>query len=245
MNRLFNLDMDTANVSGVIFSPQSHATPKSYLDHIHSTLKGSAIYAPLCKAVSGLPQTWLELATQHPKIASLEHGLTYASYFPTWLETGETSELEGNMSGIVTLPLLTIIHTVQYVQYLQQTGITHAEFLLGLRPGGAQGFCAGLMTAMIVAVSKDETELIENAAKAVRISFGIGAFGEVGSDSTSLSSTTMVVRLRSGSEVEEITREFPEVRAILLSLGLPQKASVCILKMPNSPTFLPYPTPRR
>lgn len=214
MNRLSNLDMDTANVSGVIFSPQSHATPKSYLDRLHSILKGSAIYVPLCKAVSRLPDTWRELANRHPKIALLEHGLTYARYFPTWLETGETSGLEGNMSGIVTLPLLTIIHTVQYVQYLQQTGITHAEFLLSLPSGGVQGFCAGLMAAMIVAASKDETELIENAAKAVRISLGIGAFGEVDSDPTSLSSTTMVVRLRSGSEVEEITREFPEVRAI-------------------------------
>ncbi|PTB42568.1 hypothetical protein M441DRAFT_136945 [Trichoderma asperellum CBS 433.97] len=202
--------MDTANVSGVIFSPQSHATPKSYLDRIHSILKGSAVYVPLCKAVSRLPDTWQELANQHPKIAPLEHGLAYARYFPTWLETGETSGLEGNMSGIVTLPLLTIIHTVQYVQYLQQTGITHAEFLLSLRSGGVQGFCAGLMAAMIVAASKNETELIENAAKAVRISFGIGAFGEVGSDPTSLGSTTMVVRLRSGSEVEEITHEFPE-----------------------------------
>ncbi|KAM0523026.1 hypothetical protein ACHAPE_001517 [Trichoderma viride] len=114
------------------------------------------------------------------------------------------------MSGIVTLPLLTIIHTVQYVQYLQQTGIAHADFLRSLRSGGAQGFCAGLMAAMIVAVSKDETELIANAAKAVRIAFVIGAFGEIGCDSTSLNSTTMVVRLKSGSEVEDITREFPE-----------------------------------
>lgn len=210
--------MDATNISGVVFSPQSHATPRSYLDQIHSHLKLSDIYAPLCKAVSNLPQTWQELASQHPKIASLEHGLTYARYFPTWLETGETSGLEGNMSGIVTLPLLTIIHTVQYVQYLQQTGIAHADFLLSLRPGGAQGFCAGLMAAMIVAVSKDETELIENAAKAVRISFAIGAFGEVGCDSTSLSSTTMVVRLKSGSEVGDITREFPEVRIIPLNL---------------------------
>lgn len=206
--------MDTAYASGVIFSPQSHAPPKLYLDQIRSNLKGSTIYVPLCKAISRFPELWQRLAGQHPKIASLEHGFTYASYFPTWLETGETSGLEGSMSGIVTLPLLTIIHTVQYVQYLQQTGVTHAEFLLYLRPGGVQGFCAGLMAAMIVAASKDETELIENVAKAVQISFGIGAFGEVDSDPTSLSSTTMVVRLRSGSEAEEITREFPEVRTI-------------------------------
>jgi hypothetical protein len=207
--------MDAANVSGVIFSPQSHATPKSYLNQIHSILKKSDIYVPLCKAVSSLPQIWRELASQNPKIASLEHGLTYAECFPTWLGTGETSGLEGNMSGIVTLPLLTIIHTVQYVQYLQQTGVAHADFLRCLRSGGAQGFCAGLMAAMVVAVSKDETELIANAAKAVRISFAIGAFGEIGCDSTPLNSTTIVVRLKSGSEVEEITREFPEVRIML------------------------------
>lgn len=218
MNRLYDLDMDATNISGVVFSPQSHAIPKSYLDQSRSTLKGSDIYVPLCKAVSSLPETWQELASQHPEIASLEHGLTYARYFPTWLETGETSGLEGNMSGIVTLPLLTIIHTVQYVQYLQQTGIAHADFLPSLRAGGAQGFCAGLMAAMIVAVSKDETELIANAAKAIRISFVIGAFGEIGCDPALLDSTTMVVRLKSGSEVEDITRKFPEVRITPLNL---------------------------
>lgn len=212
ISKLDILDMDTANVSGVVFSPQSRAPSKSILDHIRTVLKESTIYVPLCKAVSKLPETWQELANQHPTIASLEHGLANARYFPTWIETGETSGLESNMSGIVTLPLLTIIHTVQYVHYLRQTDITHAEFIHSLRSGGVQGFCAGLMTAMVVAASKDETELIENAAKAVRISFGIGAFGELGSDPSSSSSTTMVVRLRSGSEGAEITREFPEVR---------------------------------
>ncbi|KAL7952523.1 putative polyketide synthase [Trichoderma compactum] len=63
---------------------------------------------------------------------------------------------------------------------------------------------------MVVASSKDETELVENAAKAIRISLAIGAFGEIGSESTALTSTTMVVRLRTGSEVEHIISEFPE-----------------------------------
>ncbi|KAL7941142.1 putative polyketide synthase [Trichoderma barbatum] len=202
--------MASSSVSGVVFSPQTRAPQRSYLDYIRTALKGSAVYIPLYEAVSALSATWHDLANQQPKIDSLEHGLTNARHLSTWIETGETSGLENSMSGIVTLPLLTVIHTVQYIQYLRLAGITHSEFLKTLCTSGVQGFCAGLMTAMVVASSKDETELINNAAKAVRISLGIGAFGEIGSDATMSTSTTMVVRLRSGSEGEQIVREFPE-----------------------------------
>ncbi|KAL7916732.1 putative polyketide synthase [Trichoderma velutinum] len=202
--------MDATNVAGVVFSPQSRAPQKSYLDYIRTTLRGSAIYIPLCEAVSALPATWHDLASQQPKIDSLKHGLVNARHFSTWIESGETSGLESSMSGIVTLPLLTIIHTVQYLQYLRLSGMTHSEFLQSLHESGVQGFCAGLMMAMVVASSKDETDLVENAAKAIRISLLIGAFGEVGSESTTSTSTTMVVRLRTGSEAEHIIREFPE-----------------------------------
>lgn len=65
--------------------------------------------------------------------------------------------------------------------------------------------------AIVVAASKDETQLVENSAKAVRIAFAIGSYGEIGCDANSIISTTMVVRLKRGSEREQIIREFPEV----------------------------------
>lgn len=210
--RLLSIGMNMANISGVIFSPQSRAPQKSYLDYIRAALNESSNLLPLRDSLLRLPEIWQDFAKGQPTVAALEHGLSYARSFSLWIETGDTSELESNMSGIVTLPLLTTIHVVQYVQYLQHAGITHSEFINTLHPCGVQGFCAGLMAAMVIAVSKDETDLIENAAKAIRISLGIGAFGEIGSDSVSLGSTTMVVRLRSGAEATQITREFPEVR---------------------------------
>ncbi|PTB70133.1 polyketide synthase [Trichoderma citrinoviride] len=199
-----------ASVSGVVFSPQSRAPSKLYLDYIREILTGSAIYSPLCEAISGLSATWLAIANYQPRISSLEQGLALARYFPRWIATGESSGLESSMSGVVTLPLLTIIHAVQYVEYLREARITHSELLQDLRAGGAQGFCAGLIMAIVLATSKDESQLINNAAKAVRIAFAIGAYGEIGCDAKSTTSTTMVVRLRLGSEREQINREFPE-----------------------------------
>ncbi|OTA01506.1 PKS protein [Trichoderma parareesei] len=206
-----------ANVSGIVFSPQSHAPSKAYLEYIHNSLTRSSIYSPICEAISNLSATWLAIANSQPKIASLEQGLNYAKDFSTWIETGNSSRLETSMSGIVTLPLLVIIHTIQYLEYLRQNHITHSELLPHLRAGGIQGFCAGLMIAIVVAASKDETQLIENSAKAVRIAFAIGSYGEIGCDANSIISTTMVVRLKLGSEREQIIREFPESRISAVS----------------------------
>ncbi|KAF7554686.1 hypothetical protein G7Z17_g2695 [Cylindrodendrum hubeiense] len=102
---------------------------------------------------------------------------------------------------------------VQYIDYLQQTGCTHSDFLDSLKEGGVQGYCIGLLSAILVATSADEYELLAHAAAGIRISLAIGAYGDLAEATSGTEWTTLAIRLRLGDEEEEenILRRFPGV----------------------------------
>lgn len=199
-----------SNLSAVVFSPQNVAPKREHLELIRASINRHDTLSPLRDALLNLPKTWETFENIRPEIATLNRGKTYTSLFSKWIKSGETSELEQMRSGIVTLPLLTVLHIVQYYEYLQASGIRHAELLRKIE-GGVQGYCIGLMAALVVATSENETDLINNAVAATRITLGIAAFGEIGCDSSNPCSTTMAVRLRKGTEADEITKAFPQV----------------------------------
>jgi hypothetical protein len=129
-----------------------------------------------------------------------------------WAKTGESTAVANAMSGISSLPLLLIIQIGQYLEYLELKGIRHHEFVAQLRDGGGvQGYCGGLLSVMPIACSRDETELVKNAAVAMHVALGIGAYGELGDDDDINGATTIVVRLRQVSQGEDIVSMFPGV----------------------------------
>ncbi|QKX53212.1 uncharacterized protein TRUGW13939_00288 [Talaromyces rugulosus] len=198
-----------SDISAVVFSPQNVAPTREHLDLIRASLNRHDTLSPLRDALLNLPKTWELFANIRLEIATLQQGKLYTNMFSKWIQSGETSELEQTRSGIVTLPLLTVLHIVQYYEYLQASGTRHAELLRTIK-GGVQGYCIGLMAALVVATSENENDLINNATAAVRITLGIAAFGEIGCDPSNQCSTTMAIRLRKGTEGDETIRAFPQ-----------------------------------
>ncbi|PYH92918.1 polyketide synthase [Aspergillus ellipticus CBS 707.79] len=195
--------------SVAIFSAQSSPPTKKYLAHIRSRLCGTdETLWPIRDAILSLKDTWRILAARQDTLAALEHGNTAVECFSTWLTTGESSILETSMAGMVTLPLLTVILVVQYVEYLRYNGISHRDFLDSIAEGGAQGCCIGLLVAVAVAAARNESELAKNAAAAIRIALGIGACGDVGEDLSTGGATTMTIRVREG-DMEKLLARFP------------------------------------
>ena len=120
------------------------------------------------------------------------------------------------MSGILSLPLLVIIQIGQYFQYLEVLGIKHAEFIAQLRKGGGlQGYCGGMAPAIAIACSKDEAEVVKNAAIVMRIALAIGAYGELGDDAATPGATTIVVRTKRVGQADELVSKFPGVGALI------------------------------
>ncbi|KAF7889246.1 hypothetical protein EAF00_009546 [Botryotinia globosa] len=196
--------------SVAIFCPQSKAPQKIYLDRLHSFLCRNQFLKPFVQDIQDLPQTWQIFANHREDIAALEQGPRYMKNLSDWITTGESEHIANAMSGILSLPLLVIIQIGQYFQFLGLNGMRHSEFLTQLRNGGGiQGYCGGLLPAMAIACSKDETELARYASVAMRIALGIGAYGELGDDENIPGPTTIVVRLKHIGQGEEIVSKFP------------------------------------
>ncbi|KAK0647379.1 Methylphloroacetophenone synthase [Lasiodiplodia hormozganensis] len=195
--------------SAAIFCPQSKAPEKSYLDQLQKFLVEHEQLRRLAGDVKRLQETWDIIAARREDIAALKQGPRYMRALHDWVEEGASAPVANAMSGILSLPLLVVIQTCQYFQYLQLAGLTHAEFLDGLKTGGAQGYCGGLLPAMAIACAKDEDEVVTMAAVAMRIALAVGAYGELGDDENLPGPTTIVVRLRQEGQGEDIVRKFP------------------------------------
>ena len=198
--------------SMAVFSPQSKAPKETYLDELRSYLCGKAELRPLLHAIEDLPNTWSYFADNNSDIAALKQGLRYTRALSEWVKNGKSSNIANAMSGILSLPLLTIIQVVQYFQFLEVKRLRHSEFMERLHGrAGVQGYCGGLMPAIAIACSADEAEVAANAAKAMNIALGVGAYGELGDDENIDGPTTIVVRLKYEGQGEEIIADFPDV----------------------------------
>ncbi|KAI9152369.1 polyketide synthase [Paramyrothecium foliicola] len=201
---------DITRPSALVFSPQTSAPKRLYLAQVRSRLLRNPSLKLLKDAITQLPETWTALVASQSDLALLEDAHRVTQSFSSWIKNGESKILESNKSGIATLPLLTIIHIVQYFEYLQYMSYGHRELIESL-PGGIQGHCIGLLSAMLVASSSSEEELIERAVAGIRLALAIGAFGDLAESYSDQSSTTVVLRLKGVDEGEKIVKSFPGV----------------------------------
>ncbi|KAI9688872.1 MAG: Type I Iterative PKS [Bathelium mastoideum] len=106
-----------------------------------------------------------------------------------------------------------------YLQYLHDhaiEGLTHENLLRNLKYGGAQGLCAGILSALVCASSKDEAAVGKNAAIALRLALALGAYVDVdglfGQNSTKYS--CLVLRWKSDREkqsCDEVLETYQQV----------------------------------
>ncbi|KAI9667742.1 MAG: Type I Iterative PKS [Bathelium mastoideum] len=199
-------------VSAAFFCPQARAPDEAYLTGLHTFLSQHIHGQILLKEITALKtdDIWTIFAQARSNVAALSQGPEYVDMLHDWAAEGICAPLAAARSGIVALPLLLILQVAQYLQYLDYHGLSHREFLAGVREaGGLQGYCGGLPSAMAIACAKDESDVIKHAATAVRVLLGIGAYGEAADDSGTKDSTTLALRLKYEGQGDDLTRPFP------------------------------------
>ena len=201
--------------SAAIFCPQNKPPKVAYLSKLRRYLGSNSILEPFVQAILELSETWELYARTNAGIAAMQQGPRYIKHLRDWIIDDNATPLTEIISGIITLPLLTIIQIVQYFQYLDFREISHAQFLEEIQVGGAQGYCGGLLPVMAIAASRDEKELVKYAAISLRIALGIGAYGELGDDENVPGPTTVVVRLKYTGQADEIVSKFSGVSFLL------------------------------
>lgn len=196
-----------------VFGPQSKSPGETYLCEVRSFLVGKKYIASLIEQILSLQDVWAILANERDDIAKLSQGPRYLRNLAEWISTGNSSKVSNCMSSIISLPLLTIIQICQYLQYLDLSGKCHSQFLQEVQAGGGiQGYCGGFLPAIAIACSKDEAEVVENTAIAMRVALAIGAYAELGDDESIPGATTIVCRLKKVGQGEELVARFPGVR---------------------------------
>ena len=167
---------------------------------------------PLADEANSLVEVWPIFAKENRQVAALEQGPRYLRLLKSWISGGTSEPISAATSSIINLPVLILIQVVQYFQFLELQGIGHAEFVRQVRgAGGIQGNCGGLFVASAVACAKDEEEVISNAAVLMRCVVGIGAYGEIGDDSTTPGTSSIIVRLKREGQAEKLVAQFPGV----------------------------------
>ncbi|KJZ75225.1 hypothetical protein HIM_05419 [Hirsutella minnesotensis 3608] len=204
--------VDSRSPSAAFFCPQSKAPDAEYLAGLHASLKSTQPGRRLLEHVAALEADgiWNVFAEARADVRALSQGPQYVDMLRDWAVHGTGGPLAAARSGIVALPLLVILQIGQYLRYLQAHGMSHEVFLESVRnAGGLQGYCGGLPSAIAISCGTNETEVVDNAAAAMRILLGIGAYGEAADESNGAGSTTLALRLKYEGQGDDLTSHFP------------------------------------
>lgn len=200
-------------VSLAVFGPQSRAPTPAYLDSVRTFMTNHCVLGCVVREISTLRQVLSLLADKIPGISNLDQAPRYADFLIRWLADGPSEAAASASSGIVALPRLAIIQFAQYFQFLESRQMTHAQFIAAVRDSGGsiQGYCGGLPAAAALACARTDEELSRFMCAAIRQAFAIGLCAELGDDSGIPGTTTMVIRLKTEGQAEELVSMFPHV----------------------------------
>lgn len=195
----------------IAFGPQSKQLQEQTLKTLWFLLHQDASMRPLVHTVAQLPCIWPLLYDNDPRMSQLRPGVTGLNNLSDWIVQGESSYISDSTCGIVAFPLLVLFHVAHYLQYLRKKSIKHQDLVQAASDaGGIQGFCIGFLTAVTISSSNDESDLIDRACNAIRLSVGIGAYSDIGAYESGKQSTT-VVRLEEAGQLQEVTDFSPSV----------------------------------
>jgi hypothetical protein len=203
--------------SVLIFGPQTNLPSAEVLAELRQDLVENPRLIELVKAINDLPRVWDSLTkfdlSLNPVQGSSLGGLKQ------WLDEGVLPQNSASMPNVSGLPLTVLLQILLYVRYLNELQVNDAQshVIQYIKNGGAQGFCVGFLTAIVVSCSGDERDIAKIGAVAMRLATCVGAYvDQDGIFACPPNKTSCIaVRWRTGSkedEALEIMQSYREVR---------------------------------
>jgi len=193
------------DVALAVFGAQSKSPSPEYLDSIRTYVSNHEILHCIVDQIKTIEAIWYSLAEADPEIAGLENARQYTKAIEDWIIEGKPDEVASIFSGIVSLPRLLIVQLAQYFSFLDESHISHGDFIRCVsRLGGIQGFCGGLPAAVALVSAVETHDLQTSICTAIRLAYAIGLYAEIGDDSRTPGFTTMVVRLKNEGQADEL-----------------------------------------
>lgn len=193
---------------------------------IRDSLLRSPYSRSMVQAIHELRFFWQTLVSHDPSldrapalaaISTLQRWLTEGGVLELTPEKGDAST--SSLPNVLSTPLTVLVHIGLYFQYLHDhaiEGLTHEVVLRSLKYGGAQGLCAGILSALVCASSENEAGIGDNAAIALRLALALGAYvdvdGSFSPDSTEYSCFVLRWKSELGKQkCNEILETYQEV----------------------------------
>ncbi|KAF2994037.1 t1pks [Curvularia kusanoi] len=192
--------MDLPSV--LLFGPQTKLPDKEQSHAVRAFLTKSPKLQKFLAAIKELSSVWEQLLLFDPALDRVP-ARSSISMITQWLEDESVSEFPSKNNSLCT-PLTVIIQIVQYFQYLERLSLSHKQVTAAIATGGIQGFCTGILPALAISSSRDENEILSNAAVAVRLALCIGAYVDLNREVNASEMACIVVRCKAPASVESI-----------------------------------------
>jgi hypothetical protein len=180
-----------------LFGPQVLSFNKDVSALLHYTLTQKANHKWVRTALSQLPQYWDTILSDVP---SLTHspGRSLLTELGEWIDTGSFSSQLSSLPSILLTPLVVALQLSQYINLLEvsypgQTDRQQAN-LVHLGSPQSVAFCTGILAAIAISASENDTQLQQYGSAAIRVAMLIGAvvddkdaWGQKDEQSTSIS----------------------------------------------------------
>lgn len=200
----------------VVFGSQTTWPSPEYLSQLRATLLLEPSLHPFLTAIKDLHSTWQKLVQWDPRLKAVP-GKESLANISHWLDHGDFPATSRAFPNVLSTPLTTIIQIVQYLRYVEENkAISHAQILESASKAGVQGFCTGFLTALAVALSKDETDVTRIGGIALRLAVAIGAYVDLDGAYANPPNETCCFAIRWRAEIGkdrvlEILKAYPDV----------------------------------
>lgn len=203
----------------LVFGPQNGFPSEEVLEDLRQELNGNPLLSALTKAVAELPQLWGILIDWDKTLSELP-GAAYLVQLRRWVQEGGPFPHHRDCPpNLYALAVTYILQISQYARYLRNLGNgSHRLLLESVGTAGIQGFCVGFISAIVVASSKDESDIGAAAAVGLRLAVCIGAYVDLGAlrSHDAGGASCVAIRWREGNaeekdSVEAIVQSYPDV----------------------------------
>ena len=212
---------DSSDATVLLFGPQFQSLDKHALTRLRSTLSDGPTWHWALDTLAELPTHWDALTKKIPTIAGSIQGEKVLNDLDSWLRHGLYDGLENfDLPNIVLTPLVVLTHLTQYRRYLDRSrpenGSTDLQADLFRRHNldnqqvETLGFCTGLLSAFVVASSRNQDDFERYGAVALRLAMLVGALVDAQEEFNKMlrngRSKSYATAWRNAQQGEEMTR---------------------------------------
>ncbi|KAI9879282.1 MAG: hypothetical protein M1830_009012 [Pleopsidium flavum] len=202
----------------LLFGPQALSFNEDSFRRLRSSVSSTASQHWVLDTIEELPGYWDTLCKEFPKLLAVP-GAELLQDLGDWFKTGVMGQQgTSHLPNILLSPLVVIAQLTQYTEYLKVSDPESRDRQNLYAPSQPDtetlGFCTGILSAMVVSCSTNQTQFAEYGAIAVRLAMLIGAVVDAqdaqDDNGESRSLATVWRSHQSALEMTGILQRFPE-----------------------------------